>query len=432
MSADSVFRGVRYSLVDQALLSISNFLIGLVFIRFASKTDYYAYSQLIGYIALTTSVQAALITTTALTLLPQKSGEARQRMVSAYFGLQLALSLLMAVVGAVAIWLMPASLSMDHIDWELAGALACMVVSVWLREFMRNIQFIRMRPDLCLWQDLLYVGALVLGIGALLVFHDVKASPMLYVISIVGGVTALPWLRSAELSPAWSWTAWKDVLREAWPYAKWSLPAGLVAWAFGNGYLLIGASVVGPEATADIVAAKLFAAPLGMVFLSWANVFRPKVSRGLADGDVRGVRRLTWISVSGVLTIVVVYALCLILAYPSLESHVLGQKYRGLHGDIAWWGLFFCASGISSVCNGVLLAGGRFQQSFHAAALSSAISIPLMLALGSLYAKDGLMLGLVIGEATYAFVLFLGMRRLLNRVGHVEPVSSLTSPSDGP
>ena len=432
MSADSVFKGVRYSLVDQALLSISNFLIGLVFIRFASKTDYYAYSQLIGYIALTTSVQAALITTTALTLLPQKSGEARQRMVSAYFGLQLALSLVMAVAGAFTIWLIPASLSMDQIGWELAGALACMVVSVWLREFMRNIQFIRMRPDLCLWQDLLYVGALVLGIGALLVFHDVKASPMLYVISAVGGVTALPWLRSAEFSPVWSVAAWKDLLQEAWPYAKWSLPAGLVAWAFGNGYLLIGARVVGPEATADIVAAKLFAAPLGMVFLSWANVFRPKVSRGLADGDVRGVRRLTWVSVSGVLLIVAVYAVFLLLAYPSLESHVLGRKYHGLHGDIAWWGLFFCASGISSVCNGVLLAGGRFQQSFHAAALSSLISIPMMVVLGSLYAKDGLMLGLVIGEATYAFVLFLGMRRLLKRVGHAEPVSSLTSLSDWP
>ena len=432
MSAESVFKGVRYSLVDQALLSISNFLIGLVFIRFASKTDYYAYSQLIGYIALTTSVQAALITTTALTLLPQKSGEHRQRMVSAYFGLQLALSLAMAVIGGVAIWLMPASLAMDHVGWELAGALACMVMSVWLREFMRNIQFIRMRPDLCLWQDLLYVGALVAGIGALLYFKDVTVSPMLYVIGLVGGVTALPWLRSAELSPVWSLSAWKDLLREVWPYAKWSLPAGLVAWAFGNGYLLIGTRVVGPEATAEIVAAKLFAAPLGMVFLSWANVFRPKVSRSLADGDVSGVRRLTLISVSGVLGIVLVYALCVLVAYPTLESHVLGHKYRGLHGDIAWWGFFFCASGISSVCNGVLLAGGRFQQSFHAAAWSSAISIPLMAILGSFYAKDGLMLGLVIGEATYAFVLFLGMRRLLKRVGHADPVPLSTARSDSP
>jgi O-antigen/teichoic acid export membrane protein len=419
----SVFKGVRYSLVDQALLSISNFIIGLVFIRFASKTDYYAYSQLIGYIALTTSVQAALITTTALTLLPQKSGEARQRMVSAYFGLQLALSLAMAVVSGLFVWLLPASLAMDDVSLVLVGALACMVVSVWLREFMRNIQFIRMRPDLCLWQDLMYVGALAIGILGLLALHDVAASPMLYLIGAVGILSGLPWLRSAGLKPSWSLSAWRELLREVWPYAKWSLPAGLVAWAFGNGYLLIGARVVGPEATAEIVAAKLFAAPLGMVFLSWANVFRPKVSSSLAADDVAGVRRLTWISVSGVFGIVLVYGVCLVLAYPMLESHVLGQKYVGLHGDIAWWGVFFCASGISSVCNGVLLAGGRFQQSFHAAAISSAISIPMMAVLGAVYAKDGLMLGLVMGEATYALVLFLGMRRLLQRVGHSGPAS---------
>ena len=67
---ESVFKGVHYSLLDQALLSVSNFLIGLVFIKYASKTDYYAYSQLVGYIALTLAIQAALINTTALTLLP--------------------------------------------------------------------------------------------------------------------------------------------------------------------------------------------------------------------------------------------------------------------------------------------------------------------------------------------------------------------------
>ena len=100
IASESAFKGVHFSLVDQALLSITNFAIGLVFIRYASKTDYYAYSQLLGYIALTIAIQAALINTTALTLLPQKVGEARRKMANAYLGLQWALSLLICCVRA--------------------------------------------------------------------------------------------------------------------------------------------------------------------------------------------------------------------------------------------------------------------------------------------------------------------------------------------
>jgi O-antigen/teichoic acid export membrane protein len=412
----SVLKGVHYSLFDQALLSVSNFLIGLVFIRFASKHDYYAYSQLIGYIALTTAVQAALVNTTALSLLPQKRGADRVKMANAYFGLQLALSVLMGVLGACVIWFIPGALAMDSIGWELAGAMGVMVVSVWLREFLRNIQFIRLRPDLCLWQDLVYVIALIAGIGILVWVHHVHAWAMLYLIAAVGGLSALPWVKAAGLVPDGAPTSWLSLLKEVWPYAKWSLPAGMVAWAFGNGYLLIGANVIGPEGTAEIVAAKLFTAPLGMVFVSWANVFRPKVSQSLAAGDVRGVSRLTNISMVGVLGIVTIYVLMLVLVYPVLESYVLGDKYHGLTSDIGWWGVFFFASGLSGVCNGVLLAGGRFRQSFYAAALSSIISIPMMYVMGTCFSKNGLMLGAVLGEATYAFVLFLGMRRLLRFV----------------
>lgn len=416
---DSAFKGVHFSLLDQALLSISNFAIGLVFIRFASKTDYYAYSQLIGYIALTSAIQGALINTTALTLLPKKEGQARRDMANAYFGLQWGLGLVIAVLGGLAVWLMPASVAMVSMPWELALAAGGMVVSVWLREFLRNIQFIRLRPDLCLWLDVVYVVSLMLGLAALWGMHEISASTVLLLMAAVGLLTALPWLRSADLSPVGAWRGWWALLAEIWPYAKWSLPAGLVAWAFGNGYLLIGANVVGPETTAEIVAAKLFVAPLGMVFVSWANVFRPRVSHNLGAGDVDGVRRLTWVSMAGVMGIVVLYSLALILAYPTLEAHVLGHKYKGLSMDIIWWGVFFFASGLSGVCNGVLLAGGRFRQSFYAAAVSSLVSIPMMYVLGVFYGKDGLMTGLVLGEATYAFVLFLGMRRLLRQVGHV-------------
>lgn len=409
----AIFKGVSHSLLDQAVLSASNFMLGLVFIKYASKHEYYVYSQMIGYFALTMALQGALINTTALTILPQLDGDARRSTTGVYFGLQLVLSLVLAAMGGLAIWLFPDVIAMDAVGWLFPLVTALMVLSVWLREFMRNVQYINLRPEWCLRLDLGYVSLLVLLVGGLVGLGAVKADLALLAIAVAGLVSALPWIRRTELNPDFDIVKWRSLLGEVWPLAKWALPAGVVAWAFGNGYLLIGAQVVGPATTAEVVAAKLFMAPLGMLFLSWANVFRPKVSRALAKREHQDIVRLTSWSIAGVVFITVSYAFALLLAYPHLESHLLGEKYQGLQADIIWWALFFCASGISGVSNGVLLGGGLFKHSFYASLVSSIVSIPVMFVMGTLFAKNGLMLGVVLGEATYAAVLFYGMRKLL-------------------
>ncbi|MGH6646011.1 lipopolysaccharide biosynthesis protein [Aquabacterium sp.] len=395
------------------MLSICNFLLGLVFIKFATKHDYYAYSQLIGYVALTGAIQGALVNTTALTLLPGKVGAERVRVTNVFFGLQLVLSIVLAIAGGLFLWLVPSAISMEAIEMPLALAMAVMVLAAWLREFLRNVQFINLRAEKCLQQDIAYVLLLAPCIVALVLSKSVRADQMLLVIGAVGVITALPWLRQASISPVFDPTQWRALWREIWPLAKWSLPAGMVAWAFGNGYLVVGAQVVGPESTAEIVAAKLFMAPLGMMFLSWANIFRPKVSHWLSKGSTREVVRLTNLSIGGVAGIVALYFVVLVLAYPFLERYILGDKYHGLRLDIAWWGMFFVASGVSGVCNGVLLSGGKFRQSFYAAAISSTLSLPVMYFSGLEFGKHGLMVGVVLGESAYAAVLYVAMRRML-------------------
>lgn len=409
-------QGVSHSLTDQVLLSISNFLIGLAFIKFATKHNYYAYSQLIGYVALTLAIQSALVNSTALTLLPQKQGRDRALATNVFFGLQLSLSSTLAIIGGLFLWLVPAAISMDEIETPLALAMTLMVLSSWLREFLRNVQFINMRADLCLQQDMAYVFLLAMAIGTLVLSRNVEADEVLLFIAASGILSALPWLHRASIRPAFDWAQWVRLWREIWPLARWSLPAGLVSWASGNGYLLIGAAVVGPESTAEIVAAKLFMAPLGTIFLSWGNVFRPRVSHWISVGAKADVARLTRFSILGVAVVVFVYFLVMVVAYPVLDAHLLGDKYKGLQFDIAWWGVFFVASGVSSVSNGVLFAGGHFRRSFYGAAVSCALSIPAMYFLGQAFGKSGLMFGAVLGEAAYAAVLFWGVRRMMRGV----------------
>jgi O-antigen/teichoic acid export membrane protein len=402
--------GISASLLDQALLSLFNLAIGMVFIRFASKGDYALYAQLMALVFLTTSVQSALINSPALTLLPRKSLDERKTFAGSLFTLQAILSLAFAIIFGLLALFAPKLLSLGDISNSLALAFALVIWVAWLRDFVRNQLFVDLKASACLKLDLVYATICVAGFGTLIASETVLADHVMLLLGIAGGLTAIPWLINAAIHFHADSAQTKAALREAWALARWSLPGGIVSWAFGNGYVLISAQIVGPEATADIVAARLFVAPLGMAYLAWGNVFRPRAGHWIAAGQSDTVTRVSYGAIIGISCGVLLYLGALVLAYPMLEQHLLGQKYQGLVQDIAWWGGFFLASGVAGIGTGVLLALGRFRDTFLAATAGCLISLPLMFILGGALGKNGILLGLTIGEAVTAAWLFFAMR----------------------
>jgi O-antigen/teichoic acid export membrane protein len=403
-------KGVSASVMDQALLSLLNLAVGMVFIRFASKGDYAIYAQVMALAFLTTSVQSALINSPALTLLPRKTANERGHFAGSLFALQVALSIGFAFAFGLLAQIWPGAVSLDHVSLTYALALGLSIWAAWLRDFVRNQLFINLRAGACLALDLVYAVLCVGVLGSLIFKHAVVADRVLILMAVVGGASTLPWLCKAGIGFHTNHSQVRGALSEVWPLARWSLPGGLVSWAFGNGYVLIAAQVVGQSATADIVAARLFVAPLGMAYLAWGNVFRPRASHWLADGKISTVARVSYAAIAGITLGVVLYLAVLAFAYPLLEQHILGDKYRGLFQDVAWWGGFFLASGIAGTGTGALLALGRFRDTFLAATAGCLVSVPLMFLLGSSMGKSGILLGLTIGESVTAAWLFVAMR----------------------
>ena len=403
-------RGISASLLDQALLSIVNLAIGMVFIKFASKDEYALYAQVMALVFLTTGVQSALVNSPAVTLMPRKAAAERRKFAGSLFALQAILSLGFALVFGCLALLSPHLLSLASSSGFIALAFAVTIWVAWLRDFVRNQLFIDLKAGTCLQLDLAYAALCAAGFGLLIANHSVAADNVLILVALVGALTALPWLINAGIHFHADFGHIKKTLRETWPLSRWSLPGGLVSWAFGNGYVLIAAQVAGPVATADIVAARLFVAPLGMAYLAWGNVFRPRASHWLAAGQIATVTRVSYSAVVGITGGVALYLGALVLAYPFLEHHILGAKYQGLVQDVVWWGAFFLASGVAGTCTGVLLALGRFRDTFLAATAGCLVSVPLMFVLGASMGKSGILLGLTIGEITAAAWLFFAMR----------------------
>ena len=399
------------SFVDQALLSLINLAVGMVFIRFATKGEYAAYAQVMALVYLTTSIQNALINSPALTLLPRKEQEEREAFAGCLFNLQAAFSLAFAVVAGSAVWWGPEFFSLHDASGRIALALALAIWVGWMRDFVRNQLFVGLHTDSCLRLDLLYAMLTAAGFALLITGGEITADRVLLMLSFVGVVTGLPWLVGTGIRFHRDWKRTRAALGEAWTLAKWSLPGGLVSWAFANGYVLITTETAGAYATAEIVAARLFVAPLGVAYMAWANVFRPRASHWLAAGDVGKVRQVSYGAVLGIVVGVIIYLAALSLVYPLLEQHLLGEKYRGLATVIAWWGGFFAAGGVAGIGTGVLLALGRTREIFVAAAIGCLVSIPSMFVLGNSLGKTGILLGLTTGEVIAAIGLLLSVQR---------------------
>ncbi len=402
-----VVRGASASLLDQALLSLLNLLIGVLFIRFSSKADYAAYAQISALVFLTTAVQSALINSPALTLLPRLALPERQRLAASFFFLQAVISLVFALALLLILHFWPGIVAAEKLEVSALGFGALIWVA-WLRDFVRNQLFIELKAGLCLKLDIQYTVLFFVGIGLVLFGRTLSASLVIGLMALAGAITAVPFLREAGIRMQFDGKAVKECLHKAWALARWSLPGGLIAWAFGNGYVVIAAHAAGPEATADIVAARLFMAPLGMIFLSWSNVFRPRASHWVAEHNWAPLRRATRLSLLAIVVGVFAYIAILAIAYPLLEGWVLGAKYQGLSKDLPWWGAIFLTSGVANIGTGVLLALGRFRETFIASALGSAVSVPLMIVLASTMGKLGVLLALTGGGVlTAGYLLFV-------------------------
>jgi O-antigen/teichoic acid export membrane protein len=268
-----------------------------------------------------------------------------------------------------------------------------------------------LRPESCLKLDVTYAATCLLIFIYLIDSDSVSASSVLILLAAAGIATVGPWLNATVITLNASFADTKAAVKEIWPHASWALPGTIVSWAFANGYVLIAAIIVGPSATADIVAARLFVAPLGVAYLAWSNVFRPRASHWLAAGRYSTVIKVSYAALIGLVVAVAVYASVLVMAYPTLENFILGSKYKGLTIDIAWWGGFFLASGIAGIGTGVLTALGKIKATFLAAFAGCVVSIPLMFVLGGTLGKNGILLGLTVGECITALWLLLAMRR---------------------
>src|SRR5882724_4901383 len=144
------------SSVDQAVLSLTSFLISLLMVRYATKAEFALFSMALGILLLLLSIQNAAVLTPITVLLPEKTEEHRRPFIRSLMRVQLVSVLPLSMI-VCSLWLVTEGSGLTFSEAAaIVSSFAVAASGVLLREFTRSIQYARLKPGKALLIDVIY------------------------------------------------------------------------------------------------------------------------------------------------------------------------------------------------------------------------------------------------------------------------------------
>jgi O-antigen/teichoic acid export membrane protein len=380
------------SLVDQGVVSATNFLTGVIIGRACSKEELGLYMLGFSLILLVTGLQTTLICTPYMVYAPRLKGSAHALYTGSTLLHQLALSVLIVVglaSGAFVVASGVGPVGLGHVMWALVAVSAF----IMLRDYARGVCFARLHMKAALLIDGAMAGLQVGGLLLLAHFHLLSASRAYWLVGIASGVVALGWLVANGKVPALSARRAISDFRRNWSFGKWLFLSGLVWTISMNLYPWLLAAFHG-TASAGIWAACLGVAAIGNpAVLGVQNFLGPKIAHVYAEEGGRSLRRFVFRASLASALPMSFFGLAMMFWGDRLVTLLYGHQYGGNGSVVAIlaWSLAVSAVALSS--SRALLAIERADLDF----VGNFVGLILMITLGLTLVRSFSILGAALG-----------------------------------
>jgi len=413
------------SVVDQAVVSGTNFVTTVVIGRLCTKHELGVYSLAFSIVLLARGIQYQVVSAPYMIYWSRRPLSGR----SAYLGSsllhQLVLTLLvgLGLAGYVAVL------------WRGAGPpgllpvvciLLCSVPFLLMREFIRNLALSQLRMIDAIVIDaavaLLQLGLiLVLGLLGLLTIPAVYA-----VMGLACLAACLYWrvgrTQSTEFVRASAWDDW----RQNWSFGKWALSSHLVGGSIPYIMPWIVAVAHGEAETGVLAAATTLVGLSNTFVMGLGNFLTPRAALAYTDGGVRALIRV--LASFALLFSLSLGAFCLAVALfgDPLAVLLYGDRYRGIGLIITLLACTVLANSLRMTAGGGLWSIERPRANFGAEVCTMVVTIGVSVALvgpfGVLGAAIGMLCGAVAGAVTGAAI-------LIRSLGQLTPIPTIAEGS---
>ncbi len=398
----------------QALLSASNFIVGLLLVRRTPDAQYGYFVLISTVVLLSVILQGAFIQPPMIIRLTRFNREERADLVGGLIRDQSRLvPLILGAAGLILLALQLAQrLRLPMAAIIVSGTLA--VIAALRREFFRMVLFAYRRPNDVLKCDLLYCALLVAGayLATLSSFSAAATAVTLAVSAFIAGAILSRVLWRQE---AWNPQAPAGKLREIAHEGGWSSFGGGVHWLFSQGYNYLVAGTLDVGAVAALAATRLLVMPVGLLSTGIGTLMLPTASKWTQQHGASTVLKRLALFATSLAAVSSCYLLAMWLARDWIFDVVLRKHFADRDVLIVTWSVIAIVTVFRDQLIYFLVARARFRLTstitLLSAGVSFAISFTAMRSLGVI----GALLGLLAGEvANLGGIVVFSMREARN------------------
>ena len=396
-----IVQKILSAMFTQGLLSVSNFAIGLAIAKYAPKSEYAMFVILFSIIGIVGNYQNALINTPLAVLFHKKESTEKALFLSG-LGFGQWLLFFPFVILTLIVTVTYSFIYQEFSILKYVMILSIATLAYLLREFVRSVNYSKMRIDLIIKMDILFICCVAIGLWLLIAFHSVTSSFSITVLGIGYFISAIFEYFYARDVYIFNWQSIKKAFAETWQYSSWSLLSVSTYMLQSRGYIYIISALLGLNELADISAAKLFMMPLGLAIQSSNKIILAKGCEVLNVGH-DGISRFKKFILSMTCFLVilwVIYVLFLWSSHRLFVTYALGDKYSNLDGFILLWGLFFLVEILRFPINRALMVCKEFKVLANYDIISAIITTMACFILTGTMRGPGAIVALIVGELT--------------------------------
>jgi O-antigen/teichoic acid export membrane protein len=392
-----VIRAFGLGLMMQALLSASNFAVGLILIRRTNDLQYSYYILATNALLLLTSLQTSFIQPYIVSSITQRDQAGRSNLVGALIrgnGRWVPLICGSAAVVVLALW------ALNVIGTEAAWLIVVSLLAggtAMVREFFRITLFAFRRPLEVLHGDLTYVVLLIGGVFA------ATLTPQPALVAVAGlGVAAL--LGSMVIrSGLWKFEPWsrestETVFKGMATLGSWAILGSGIHWLLIQGYSYLVAGVLNVTDVAAIAATRLTLVPVFVLSGGVSMLLFPITSRWVHDLGASTAARRLGLLVAALCAAAVLYMVAMWIARDWIFTVLLKKSFEQRDALLLTWSAVFLVTLCRDQLATLPAARGRFRDMTLVTCFSAGVWLVASYSAMIKFGPVGAVAGMLIGE----------------------------------
>jgi O-antigen/teichoic acid export membrane protein len=404
-----------FSIFDQVVLSLTNFLVGFVLIRYASDHDYALYVLVQSALQLLVTLHNSYLTGPVAILTPRLPADERWQTIGSVKRLQRRL------LRAIAVPLIPLPL-LGYMWGILDGLLATVtligILAGWAalrREYLRSVLLMYFRPHTLLAADVVYAGTLLVGVAAAVLIGKDIVIGATFALVVAGWAGAAAAHRSLAIDPGWQEGRAVTIWPEIRGLGFWSTMGSIIWWILGQSYSYLLATRLDLTAVADVNATRLLLMPAIVLAIGVASLLGPTAASWYAQiGIHRLVRRLLLILLV-VGAVEVTYFVAVWMGQEWLAVDVLHKHIHDRNQLLILWAGVALVGLCRDVLQCALVALGRLKSLAWQVGVSAAVAVVLMWYGLGWWGPPGALIGMIVGELINLAGIILLLRTCMRR-----------------